>query len=326
MNILVTGGAGFIASHIVDALIEQGHTVVAVDNLSTGSVENVDKRARFYPIDILDDALDDVFSVFQPEIVIHHAAQVAVHASMLHPKFDAHTNIVGTLNVLERCVEHKVRKFIYASSAAVYGIPVSLPIREDHPIEPINGYGISKYTPEAYIRLFAQQHGLDYTILRYANVYGERQSAEGEAGVVSIFIDRLLQGKVSEIYGDGEQTRDFVYVRDVVEANLRALEAGSRQIINIGTNKQISVNELYKLLCALTGRQLEAVRNPERPGDIRHSRLDNTHAAAVLGWRPQTPIEEGLARTVSYAIGRAAADRQVGYDSLSVPTGLRRLQ
>ncbi|EXX84799.1 UDP-glucose 4-epimerase [Paenibacillus darwinianus] len=309
MRILVTGGAGFIASHIVDALIEQRHTVAVVDKLSTGFVENINKRARFYPIDILDDALEDVFAVFRPEVVIHHAAQIDGQMSLRQPRFDAETNIIGTLNVLERCIEHKTRKIICASSAAVYGPPAAPVIREDHPIRPLTGYGISKYTSETYIRMYGEQHNLDFTILRYANVYGERQGAKGEAGVVSIFADRLLAGEAPIIYGDGEQVRDFIYVKDVVAANLQALSLGHCCTVNIGTGERTSVNRLFGFLRDLTGSGTQPVYQAERTGDIKHSCLDNTLAASVLAWRPVHTLESGLASTVRDRAGLAVTAR-----------------
>jgi len=297
VNILVTGGAGFIGSHIVDSLIQDGHNVAVVDNFSTGSATHVHPGASLFPIDIMDESLGSVFESFRPEVVIHHAAQIDVHVSMHRPKQDGLINIVGSLNVLEQCMAHGVRKIIYASSAAVYGAPISLSIREDHPIQPINAYGISKYTPETYIQLYGQLKGLDYTIFRYANVYGERQSSKGEAGVVSIFIDRLQDGGSTCIYGDGEQTRDFVYVRDVARANKLALTRGSGAVINIGTSRQTTINALYEELRAMASCNRSPVHLDARDGDIRHSCLDYSLATALLGWEPAFSLEEGLRNT-----------------------------
>ncbi|MFD0697141.1 NAD-dependent epimerase/dehydratase family protein [Paenibacillus sp. GCM10027628] len=297
MKILVTGGAGFIASHVTDELIAEGHQVAVVDNLSTGKSENLNEHAAFYHVDISDQQLEDVFEQFQPEVVIHHAAQIDVKFSMQDPIRDSNINIIGSLQVLELSRKYNVRKIIYASSAAVYGAPEFLGITELHPIKPQSCYGISKHTFEHYLEVYSQLYGLDYTILRYANVYGLRQDPKGEGGVISIFIDKLLARKNPFIHGDGEQTRDFIYVKDVVQANLCALTKGSRLAINIGTNTQTSINQLFSLLCDLSKINMEPVYQASRQGDIQHSRLDNNLAAKCLDWRPNYSLMDGLAET-----------------------------
>ncbi|MBP1156510.1 MULTISPECIES: NAD-dependent epimerase/dehydratase family protein [unclassified Paenibacillus] len=303
MNVMVTGGAGFIGSHIVDALIESGHKVHVIDNMTTGNHEFVNPKAVLHPVDITGDRLGAVFEEAKPDIVIHHAAQIDVQTSINQPLFDAKVNILGTISILEQCREHGVRKLIYASSAAVYGPPDYLGVDEQHPLRPISFYGISKHTPEHYIEAFAQLSGMDYTILRYANVYGIRQDPKGEGGVVSIFVDRLLQGQQTVIFGDGEQTRDFIYVKDIVSANLAAFERGSRGIYNIGWNQQTSVNELLKLMSELCGKPFAPQYMPQRIGDIIHSRLDNTAAKKQLGWEPRFSLRSGLSETIKYYAG-----------------------
>lgn len=300
MKVMVTGGAGFIGSHIVDALIESGHKVHVIDNMTTGNPEFVNPKAVFHPVDITGDRLGAVFEEAKPDIVIHHAAQIDVQTSINQPLFDAKVNILGTIALLEQCREYGVSKLIYASSAAVYGPPDYLGVDEQHPLRPISFYGISKHTPEHYIEAFAQLYGMDFTILRYANVYGIRQDPKGEGGVVSIFLDRLLQGQQTVIFGDGEQTRDFIYVKDIVSANLAAIERGSRGIYNIGRNQQTSVNELLKLMSELCGKPFAPQYMPQRTGDIIHSRLDNTAAKEQLGWEPRFTLRSGLSETIKY--------------------------
>ncbi|WNQ10274.1 NAD-dependent epimerase/dehydratase family protein [Paenibacillus aurantius] len=300
MNVLVTGGAGFIASHLVDELIALGHAVHVVDNLSTGREENLNPHAVLHRMDIRDDRLADVFREVKPEAVFHHAAQIDVQTSLKQPLLDAEINILGTIAILEQCRDYGVRKLIYASSAAVYGTPDYLGVDEKHPVRPLSFYGISKHTPEHYIQAFAALCGLDYTILRYANVYGIRQDPKGEGGVISIFVDKLLRGERPLIFGNGEQTRDFIYVKDIVRANLAALTQGSGGLYNVSWNEQTSVNRLLDVMCGLSGRDFNPVYGPARPGDIEHSRLDNQAALDGLGWKPVYPLEEGLKETLAY--------------------------
>lgn len=300
MNILVTGGAGFIGSHIVDDLVQAGHHVHILDNLFTGLKENVHASAVFHHGDLLDDGLAEVFAAAQPEVVIHHAAQIDVQTSLTNPLLDAKVNILGTIALLEQCREHGVRKLIYASSAAVYGTPQYLSIDEAHPVRPLSFYGISKHTPEHYIENFAFLYGMDYTILRYANVYGVRQDPKGEGGVVAVFVDKLLGGRQPVIYGNGEQTRDFIYVKDIVSANRAALNKGSRGIYNISCNEQTSVNDLLKEMCSICGSSFNPSYEPARTGDIVHSRLDNRAALKALEWSPAFTLRDGLGATIAY--------------------------
>jgi UDP-glucose 4-epimerase len=229
-------------------LIEQGHEIAILDNFSAGKPEFVNIHARIYQMDILDDRITETFAEFQPEVVYHHAAQIDVQISLKNPMFDAKVNIVGTIHLLEQCVKHKVKKVIYASSAAVYGTPEYLDVDERHSVKPLYFYGISKHTPEHYIEVFSNLHGLDYTILRYTNVFGIRQDPKGEGGVISIFIDKLLNGQMPVIFGDGEQTRDFIFIKDIVSANIQALTVGSNGLFNISRNEQTSVNELLRIM------------------------------------------------------------------------------
>ncbi len=300
MNIMITGGAGFIASHVVEACIEAGHRVAIVDNFSTGKKEHTHPDAILYEMDITGSKLAEAFAAFKPEVVVHHAAQIDVGASIRQPVFDASVNITGTIALLEQCREHGVRKMIYASSAAVYGSPISLGITETHPVRPESCYGISKLTGEHYVELYGKLFDLDYTIFRYANVYGTRQDPMGEGGVISIFIDRWLKRIPPVIYGDGEQTRDFVFVKDVVAANIAALTKGRRSVLNIGTNLQTSINDLHRTMCEIFGVSMAPVYNDGRQGDIEHSRLDNRLALEYLGWKPTYTLSQGLEETCDF--------------------------
>lgn len=304
MRVLVTGGAGFIGSHIVDALIARGAQTAVLDNLSTGRFENIDPRVNFYKGDLRDEKfVRDTLRSEKPGYVIHHAAQIDVQTSVDNPAADAAINIMGTINLLEACRACGVRKIVYASSAAVYGNPRYLPVDEKHPVHPLSGYGVSKHTVEHYLAVYKALYGLDYTALRYANVYGPRQDATGEGGVVAIFTDRLLRGQRCRIYGDGKQTRDFVFVGDVARANLAALEADSAAgsgIYNISTGLPTPVNELYNILREITGSELEPEYCPPRAGDIEHSYLDERAAATGLKWRATQTLVDGLRDTVEY--------------------------
>ena len=301
MRVLVTGGAGFIASHIVDKLIKLNHNVCIVDNLSTGKEENINHEATFYKCDITEiDKLKLVFDVEQPEVVIHHAAQIDIQTSLRKPAFDAENNIIGTINILECCREFGVRKVIYPSSAAVYGEPKYLPVDEKHEVNPMSFYGVSKHTPEHYIKIYAQLYGFDYTIFRYANVYGVRQDPKGEGGVVSIFVDKLLNNEAPFIFGNGEQTRDFIYVKDIAEANILALHKGDNKIMNISSDKATTVNELFMVMRDMAGSDVEAIHKDVRTGDIEHSYLDNGVAEEKLGWKARFQLEDGVRETVNY--------------------------
>ncbi|AEM78227.1 SDR family oxidoreductase [Thermoanaerobacter wiegelii] len=304
MKVLVAGGAGFIGSHIGDLLIENGYEIVIVDNLSTGKEKFINKKAIFYKKDITDDDLYEIFRKEKPDYVIHQAAQIDVQKSIDNSVFDAKVNVLGTVNILECCRKSGVKKIIYASSAAVYGNPEYLPIDEGHKINPISSYGISKHTAEHYFEVYSQLYDLKYTILRYANVYGIRQDPKGEGGVISIFTDKMLKGERPVIFGDGNQTRDFVYVKDVAKANLLALERGDNEVVNVSTNKPTSINELVDMMNKIMNTSLEPIYTEPRKGDIMHSYLDNKKALDVLGWKPEYSLEDGLRETIEYYRGR----------------------
>ncbi|MER3399632.1 MAG: UDP-glucose 4-epimerase [Thermoflexus sp.] len=305
MKCLVTGGAGFIGSHVVDALIRAGHEVVVVDNLSTGRRENLNPRARFYAVDIRSPDLAEVFERERPEVVNHHAAQMSVRVSMADPIYDADVNVLGSLNLIRLSLRYGVKKFIYISSGgAVYGEPQYLPCDEDHPIRPLCPYGVTKFVVEQYLDLFYKHYGLHYTVLRYPNVYGPRQDPEGEAGVVAIFIGRMLRGEEVMINGTGEQMRDFVYVEDVVAANLMALEDGEGEVFNLGSGRGTTVNQIFHLLAAITGYRREPVYGPPKAGETFRIYLSAERAFRAWGWRPQVDLEEGLERTVAFFKGR----------------------
>ncbi len=301
MRVLVTGGAGFIGSHVVDLLIEAGHHVAVVDDLSTGRCSNLNSQATFYQVDIRSPALGEVFEREQPEVISHHAAQVDVRRSMAEPLFDAEVNVLGSLNLLECAREYCVHKVIYISSGgAVYGEPRYLPCDEEHPVWPLCPYGASKYIVERYLYLYGQNYSLDYTVLRYANVYGPRQDPTGEAGVVAIFTGRMLNGQTPVINGSGEQERDFVYVDDCARANLLALERGSGRVYNLGAGVGTSVNRVFDLLKGITGYDCDPVHGPPKPGETFRIYLDAARAREELGWEPTVSLEEGLRRTVAY--------------------------
>jgi UDP-glucose 4-epimerase len=302
MRILVTGGAGFIASHIVDELIEIGHEVTIIDNLSTGSISNINSKAIFINTNILNKEIDYIFTDQKPEVVIHHAAQVSVQESLKNTLYDCENNIAGTVSILEQCRKSSVKKIIYSSSAAVYGTPQYIPIDEKHQTNPTSFYGISKYTPEHYFRLFSSLYDIDYTILRYANVYGPRQDCQGEGGVISIFIRKLLDNESPVVYGNGEQTRDFIYVKDVVSANIAAIHNGKNMTANIGNNRSVTINQLLLELSSIAHINLQPIYAESRPGDIIHSSLDNTIATSKLSWMPVHNFRDGLKETFDYYV------------------------
>jgi UDP-glucose 4-epimerase len=305
MKILVTGGAGFIGSNVVDAYIEKRYEVVVVDDLSSGKKENLNKKAKFYKLDICDGALEEVFKEERIDIVNHHAAQVDVRKSIADPVFDARINIEGSLNILENCRKYKIQKIIFASSGGViYGECGSLPPNEDSPVSPLSPYGVSKYAVECYLFTYQKIYGLKYTALRYGNVYGPRQDPYGEAGVVAIFSGKMLNNEETNIFGDGEQLRDYVYVGDVVKANILCLESGDNEIFNIGTGTSTSVNRLFSEMKELTGYSKEAMYKPPRAGELIRSSLDVEKAAKKLGWKAEVSLKQGLKKTIDFFRGK----------------------
>lgn len=301
MRILLTGGAGFIGSHIAEAYLAEGHEVHVVDNLSTGRRSHVPAGATLHEIDIHSRELERVFEEFAPEVVNHHAAQASVKVSSGDPVHDLEVNGAGTARIAHLAVQHGVRKVIYASSGGtVYGDPQALPVTEQHPIAPLSPYGLSKHIGEQYLQLFAKTHGLVSTVLRYGNAFGPRQDPYGEAGVVSIFSALMLANKPCNIDGDGEQRKDYLYVGDVARANVLALTAADGETLNIGTGQGTSVNEIFASLQAATGDTTEPTHGPPRPGDVRNFWLDYSAAKNSLGWEPQTTFEEGVRLTVEW--------------------------
>lgn len=292
-NVLITGGAGFIGSHVTDLLIENGYNVIVVDNLSSGFDANLNPKAKFYNVDITSPELEKVFKENAVDYVFHFAAQASVSYSTKKPVEDANENIIGTINVLKFAKNNGVKKFMVSSTAAVYGVPEYLPVDEKHPTTCLSFYGLSKLTMEKYVELF----GIDYIIFRFANVYGPRQSAHGEAGVVAIFADKMKNNEDIIIDDDGEQTRDFVYVADVAKVCLKAIESEVKnEIINVSTSKAISINKLFTEMASKFNYKKTAKYGPQRVGDIKHSILDNKKCMKNFELVPQTSIEDGLAK------------------------------
>lgn len=290
-NVLITGGAGFIGSHVGDLLVKNGYNIFVVDNLSSGCGHNINKMAKFYNMDINSPDLENVFKENKIDYVFHFAAQASVSFSTKDPTKDASENILGSINVLKYSKKYGIKKFIVSSTAAVYGVPEYLPVDEKHAVTCLSFYGLSKVTMEKYVELF----GINYIIFRFANVYGPRQSAYGEAGVVAIFADKMKNGETITVDGDGEQTRDFVYVSDIANTCLEAIESEVKnEIINVSTNKAISINKLFKLMAQKFNYKKQPIHSQDRFGDIKHSILDNKKCAKLFGSAPQTPIEDGL--------------------------------
>ncbi len=301
MRILLTGGAGFIGSHVADQLLACGHEVAIVDDLSTGKRENVPEGIPFYELDIRSGCAE-AFEKFEPEALCHHAGQMDVRRSVREPDFDADVNVLGTLRLLENCMRYGTKKVVFASTGgAVYGEQREFPALEDHPLYPVSPYGVSKLAGERYLHYYHVQYGLSYLALRYANVYGPRQDPHGEAGVVAIFCGNLVDGRESTINGTGEQTRDYVYVEDVARANVLALEGEAPSgAYNIGTGIETSVNELYDILRKASGKDLPPAHGLAKPGEQLRSSVDPTAAGRVLNWRPKTDLATGLEKTLRY--------------------------
>ncbi|HTX55771.1 MAG TPA: NAD-dependent epimerase/dehydratase family protein [Candidatus Acidoferrales bacterium] len=303
MRIIVTGGAGFIGSHIVDAYLAGGHDVLVLDSLwehGGGRRIHVPERASFVHMDIRDEGVTRIFQEFKPQIVSHHAAQHSVAISSRDPKYDADVNVMGFLNILETSVKSGVKKVVFASSGATYGTPDRLPITEQTPQRPESPYGITKMVAEHYLRFYRREKGLDFTALRYGNVYGPRQDPNGEAGVIAIFIGKFLKREGVRIDWDGEQTRDYIYVKDIAHLNVLALERGSGECYAIGTNTRTSVNDIYRALVEISGFKPPVTQGPKRAGDARDAQFDAALARRDLGWKAETSIRDGVRETYEY--------------------------
>lgn len=301
MKVMVTGGAGFIGSHLVDRLIQEGHEAVVVDNLSTGKRKHVNRAARFYKLDVQSPRLERVFRKERPSVLMHLAAQMDIRRSVEDPIFDAQSNILGTINVLEQAVHHGSRKVVFASSGgAIYGEQEVFPAPESHPTRPLSPYGISKLAGEFYLAYYQQYTGIQYVSLRYSNVYGPRQDPHGEAGVVAIFTEKMLSGEQPIVNGTGRQTRDFVFVEDVVDAHLAVMGKDVQGCYNVGVGEETSINELFGMLADLTKSGSKQVHGPAKKGEQARSVVDSTKLRQELGWEPRTPLSEGLSRTVEF--------------------------
>jgi UDP-glucose 4-epimerase len=303
MRILVTGGAGFIGSHTVDALVAaRAHEVSVLDGLSSGKREQVNPAARFYEADLRNaEAILPILEREKPEVIYHLAAQMDVRRSVADPAFDAGINLVGFLNLMEAARRNGLRRVVFASTGgAIYGEQEQFPCDEEHPRRPVSPYGVAKLATEAYLFFYKVQYGIDYVALRYANVYGPRQDPHGEAGVVAIFCGLMLEGKPSTIFGDGEQTRDYIFVGDVARANVAALGAKGSAAFNIGTGVETSVNQLYEALASAAGVKTPPSYAAERPGEQRRSVISPERVAQVLGWRPEITLDDGLKRTFTF--------------------------
>jgi UDP-glucose 4-epimerase len=305
MKLLVTGGAGFIGSHIVDRLVQEGHEVVVVDNLATGKRRNINRSAKFYKVDIRSWRLERIFRNERPNVVMHLAAQMDVRKSVEDPVFDAEVNILGTLNVCREAVKHGVRKVVFSSSGgAIYGEQTAFPAPESHGTNPLSPYGLSKLCGEQYLSYYQRVSGLQVVSLRYANVYGPRQDPEGEAGVVAIFIRKMLNNEQAVINGNGRQTRDFVFVDDVAEANLAVMGQETQGVYNVGTGQETSINDLFRVLIQHTGSSSKEMHGPAKKGEQARSVIDNAKLRNDVSWEPKTDLNEGLRMTVEYFRGK----------------------
>jgi UDP-glucose 4-epimerase len=299
-KILVTGGAGFIGSNVADRFIELGHRVVIVDDLSTGFKKNLNPQAKFYPIDIRSKEMEKIFKKEKPEILCHHAAQVDLRRSLVDPIADAEINILGSLNLLGLSSKYKVKKIIFASTAGVYGEQNYFPADENHPQRPVSPYGMAKLVIERYLSFYKERYKIDYVTLRYSNVFGPRQRPKGEAGVVAVFCERLLSREKAVINGDGRQTRDFVYVSDVVESNALALDYPESDIFNIATGKETDINALFRLIKKEASSSQKEIRRPAIVEEQKRSCLDISKVKKLLGWEPEYSLEEGINKTINF--------------------------
>jgi UDP-glucose 4-epimerase len=308
MKIVVTGGAGFIGSHVVEGYVARGHEVLIVDNLATGKRENLHPKARFFELDIADPKTAELIRSERPDVVNHHAAQMDVRKSVADPIFDATVNILGTIGLLQAARDAQVKKFLFVSSGgAVYGEQETFPAPESHPTWPVSPYGVSKRSGELYAHFFLAEYGLEFVAFRYANVYGPRQDPHGEAGVVAIFSGKMLRNEPVTVNGDGLQTRDYVYVGDVARMSALALETDATGPVNVGTGIETDVNVLADLIRTAAGSTSEIKHGPTKGGEQRRSVVDIRRAAEVFGWRPEVPLAEGLARTVAFFRTKVAA-------------------
>lgn len=302
MNILVTGGAGFIGSHVVDRYIKEGHHVTVVDNLITGKLKNLNPEAKFYKIDIRDkDGIEEMFKNNKIDYINHHAAQMDVRRSVADPMYDADVNILGALNLLQLSIKYGIRKFIFASTGgAIYGEQEYFPADEKHPLNPLSPYGISKLALEKYLYFYRMTYNLNYTVLRYANVYGPRQDPHGEAGVVAIFAKKILNGEQPVINGDGEQTRDYTFVEDIVDANIISTGNGINGIYNIGTGMEISVNKLCNMMLQTAKVETKPVHGQAKMGEQKRSVISYSKINAECRWSPKYSLKDGLSKTIEY--------------------------
>ena len=302
MRVLVTGGAGFIGSHIVDGLVANGHTVFIVDDLSEGNRANINPDARLFDVNINDaDGLQRAFAEAKPDVVSHHAAQISVRNSMYDPTHDAQVNIIGSLNVLQAAVKHDAERIIFASTSVVYAKPNHLPMDETHPLSPESVYGVSKLSVESFIRLYTDTYGIKHKIFRYGNVFGPRQNPHGEAGVVAIFTGQFMRGEQPTIFGDGTKTRDYVFVSDVVSASIAAMgAAGDNDTYNIARGIGVSDYEMFDTVAAATDSSMQPKYAPVRPGEPEHISLDPTKAQEILSWHPRVTLSDGIAQVVEH--------------------------
>ncbi|MBP2031539.1 UDP-glucose 4-epimerase [Clostridium algifaecis] len=300
MKVLVTGGAGFIGSHIVDLLIKNNYEVCIIDDLSHGNIDNINSKAKFYKYNIKSSNLINIFKIEKPEVIIHEAAKISVSDSIKYPIKDAETNIIGTLNVLEAARKTNIKKIIYSSSSAVFGKAEYFPIDENHPLNTISNYGVSKQASENYLKVYKELYGLNYIILRYSNVYGPRQKSSGESGVIPIFCMKILKDKSPFIYGDGNQTRDFIYVKDVARANLLSIQNNLSGIFNVSSNKSISINQLFKYISSILNKNISPIYKRKINGDIENSLISYKKIFNELGWKPKYTILEGLKETIEF--------------------------